>query len=404
MFFLLPRAIGRQRKKVPFITYGLICFNVFVYFASVAGDFENTILSLGFRPDQNGWYTWLTSAFLHGDLMHLGSNMLFLYVFGSFLEDTLGKIKFISVYALGALASAFMFAAINILFIPQAISVPAIGASGAISALLGIALIRFRYNDLYVFYFFWILIFIKWGTFAVKTYIAVMIYFLIQIASGLLQIASGMSGGVGYWAHIGGFLFGVVSVYFLDLKTEAVMEEKEDKAVSRLNMGDAIAAASLSSELIENKPDNAGYYQLAGKANFEHGDDESACQNYCRAIELYLRENNTLQACLAYEEMLFYRPDITLPQKIQFPVSSACQGVGRFLMALEGFERFLKTYSDDPRAELALIRIGQLYEKMGELDQAVATFKNFLVKYPVSEWADFAKQWLRRHETELTVS
>lgn len=396
MFFLFPYAIGRYRKRLPIITYGLIFFNVVIYFSSVLGDFESTVRLLGFKPDQNAWYTWFTHAFVHANPIHLGTNMVFLYAFGSFLEDILGEIKFITVYILGAFASAFIFGTINLIFIPQAVTVPLIGASGAISALLGLAMIRFRRNDLHIFYFVW-LIFIKWGTFAVKTYVAVMIYFILQLLNGLMQITAGVAGGVGYWAHIGGFLFGVASVSFLKLKAEAVMEEKEEQAATWLKVGNTVAAASQFAELIEDRPDKAEYYHMAGKAHLDRNDKEAARKNYIQAIELYLRVNDSAAASQAYEELLRYRSDIKLPPQIQFSVSSACQSSGKFMLAVEGFEHFLRAYPNDRRAELALFRIGQVYEKMGEIDKAVAIFQDFLDRYPLSEWTSWAQQWLNRH-------
>ena len=397
MFLLIPYAIGRQTKRIPMVTYGLIFFNVFIYLISVLGNFQNTIGILGFKPDHNAWYTWLTASFIHANLFHLAGNMVFLYTFGTFLEDILGELKFLFVYVLGALASASVFAIVNLLFIPQAAMIPLIGASGAIAALLGLAMIRFRGDSLHVFYIVWLLL-IKWGSFTVKTYMAILAYLSVELLSGLFQILTGAVGGVGHWAHIGGLAFGIASVRLLNLKREVVAEEKEGKADSWFRVGNMDAAASRFEELIEENPDQARYYHMAGKAYCEKDNIGEAEKNFSRAIELYLRDHTKAAAVEAYKDLIECATDAKLAPATQFAVSSACEALSSFEMAIYGFKRFIDVYPEDGRAELCLTRIGQIYEKMGDDQAAAVVYADFLSLYPASEWCSWVSGRLEERE------
>ncbi len=155
-------------------------------------------------PEASTWLTLFTSMFMHGGLLHLGGNMLFLWIFGNNVEDSMGPVKFIAFYLLGGLAATALQAVID----PSA-TVPTIGASGAIAGVLGGYLILFpraRVVTLIFIVFFvtivelpaiWILGF----------------WFVQQVLFGWLDLnVAGEEGGVAYFAHIGGFVFGLVAI------------------------------------------------------------------------------------------------------------------------------------------------------------------------------------------------
>jgi membrane associated rhomboid family serine protease len=145
----------------------------------------------------------LTSLFLHGSLMHLVGNMLFLYIFGDNVEDRLGHFGFLLFYLVGG-----MFASsVHILTEPSS-SMPVIGASGAISAVLGAYILLFPralVSVLIPFFLFWPII-------QVPAILFLGFWFLAQLTNGFGAL-TGLSGGIAWWAHIGGFTFGVVMVF-----------------------------------------------------------------------------------------------------------------------------------------------------------------------------------------------
>jgi membrane associated rhomboid family serine protease len=160
-------------------------------------------------------YTPITSMFLHGSWMHLLGNGLFLWIFGNNVEDSMGRFRFIVFYLLCGLAAAAAQVAVN-----PASPVPMVGASGAISGVLGAYLVlypRVRVNVLFI-----IIIFIQ--IIRVPAYLVLLWWIGFQILSGLPQLGGvgEASGGVAFWAHIGGFAAGVVLVKLFE--NRALME------------------------------------------------------------------------------------------------------------------------------------------------------------------------------------
>jgi membrane associated rhomboid family serine protease len=151
-------------------------------------------------------FTPLSSMFLHGGWGHLLGNLLFLWVFGNNVEDSMGRVRFLIFYLLcGVIAAAS-----HVVLDPTS-PVPTVGASGAISGVLGAYLIL--YPHVRVRMLFWFLIFIR--IFRVPAWAVLLWWFLWQVVSGLPQLMTvnrEVSGGVAVWAHIGGFVAGVILV------------------------------------------------------------------------------------------------------------------------------------------------------------------------------------------------
>ena len=151
-------------------------------------------------------YTPLTSMFLHGGWGHLIGNSLFLWVFGNNVEDSMGRLRFVVFYVVCGLAAA----AAHVLLDPGS-PIPTVGASGAISGVMGAYLIlypRVRVNMLFI-----LIIFIQ--IIPLPAWAVLIWWFFLQLLSGLPQLASleqEVSGGVAVWAHIGGFVAGVVLI------------------------------------------------------------------------------------------------------------------------------------------------------------------------------------------------
>src|SRR5512147_1642767 len=140
----------------------------------------------------------LTSMFLHGSWMHLIGNMWFLWIFGNNIEDSMGRLRFIAFYLISDLAAAFG----QVVAAPDSI-IPMVGASGAISGVMGAYLVLYPRVRVYTL----VPIFIFFTSIALPAWAMLGYWFVIQLLSGLLS--SGEMGGVAFWAHIGGFLAGV---------------------------------------------------------------------------------------------------------------------------------------------------------------------------------------------------
>jgi membrane associated rhomboid family serine protease len=153
------------------------------------------------------WVTLLTSMFMHGGLLHIGFNMLFLWIFGNNVEDSMGRGRFLLFYLLAGIVSAYAQALLN-----TSATEPAIGASGAIAGVLGGYLLLFptaRVLTLIIIIFFVTLV-------EIPAVIMLGIWFVLQFIPAIGQVATpevtGSGGGVAYWAHVGGFVFGLAAV------------------------------------------------------------------------------------------------------------------------------------------------------------------------------------------------
>jgi membrane associated rhomboid family serine protease len=155
-------------------------------------------------PEAPTWLTVLTSTFMHGSLVHLAGNMLFLWVFGNNVEDAMGRPKFLLFYLLGGIAAT----ALQVTMGPNA-TVPNVGASGAIAAVLGGYILLYpRARVLTLILLVFIPIFLR-----LPAIVVLGLWFVEQLFFGYFDLNSGgESGGVAYFAHIGGFVFGLAAI------------------------------------------------------------------------------------------------------------------------------------------------------------------------------------------------
>ena len=223
-----------DRIRTPFVNYILIAINiiVFIFFQNM-GTNDAFLMSFATVPQEilsgedvliNGmgvtpgpvYLTLLTSMFMHGSLAHIGGNLLYLWVFGDNLENRMGHLKYLVFYLLtGLLASlSHVFAS---QFFGKDLLIPSLGASGAISGVLGGYLILFPKNQVRVFVIGTIL--------RVPAFITLGLWIGLQLLSGWGSIGA-EGGGVAYAAHIGGFIAGMILVKLFASKVETVEEKR----------------------------------------------------------------------------------------------------------------------------------------------------------------------------------
>lgn len=221
---MIPIRDRNPTRSFPIITISLILLNtgIYIYEISLPREaLEELILKFGAIPveivnitDINPqtpfhlFITLITSTFLHGGLLHITGNMLYLWIFGNNVEDALGKIKFITFYLLCGIS-----AGLTHIFMNPSSEVPVIGASGAISGVLGAYAVLYpfaRVDTLLIFFFFWRIV-------PVPAFFFILIWFLMQLAG-----ASRMSGNIAWFAHIGGFLSGIIFLFLLGRKRKSI--------------------------------------------------------------------------------------------------------------------------------------------------------------------------------------
>jgi membrane associated rhomboid family serine protease len=192
------------RRTFPLVTYALIALNVLFFFVELSGG-EAFVMQWAFVPRRfmadpfPGVPTLFSSMFMHAGWVHLGGNMLYLWIFGDNVEDRFGHIKFLIFYLLCGLAATAAQ-----LFFSLESSVPNLGASGAIAGALGAYILMFPKGRVRVLQYSRIM--------EVPALIVIGLWFVLQLFSGIGSVAdtAQTGGGVAYMAHIGGFVAGLV--------------------------------------------------------------------------------------------------------------------------------------------------------------------------------------------------
>jgi membrane associated rhomboid family serine protease len=190
-------------RTTPWVTLLLIAVNTLVFLSELAlsdDDATAFIYAFGLVPAEFSWFSAFTAMFIHGGWIHIGGNLLSLWIFGDNIEDRMGHGRFFVFYVLAGLAGNLaQYAAL-----PTS-DIPLIGASGAIAGVMGAYLVLFPYSRVLVFVFIDIV--------EVPAVFFLLFWFVIQLASGVGQLASIPGENVGFWAHIGGFAAGVAGVW-----------------------------------------------------------------------------------------------------------------------------------------------------------------------------------------------
>lgn len=205
-----------EQGHKPYVSHALIALNVliFLYEVSLGEQLNNFVTEFGVIPREivvgQDLFTLITSIFLHGGWMHLIGNMLFLWIFGDNIEATIGSPKFLLFYLGGGIIASFAHIFFNV-----GSTIPSIGASGAIAAVMGAYLIMFPKSQVKVV----LIIFFK--KFTIPAILFLGIWFVQQLFSGIgsLSVTTADEAGVAWWAHIGGFVFGIVcGLWFRDIE------------------------------------------------------------------------------------------------------------------------------------------------------------------------------------------
>jgi len=210
-----PYKDDNPRVLFPFVTYGIIGLNILVFLGQffIYGNAQ-LIKAFAFVPFEFRAFTIFTSMFMHGGLMHIIGNMWFLYIFGDNVESILGHLRFLLFY----LFCGFGAALAQFLIEPQS-TTPIVGASGAIAGILAAYMIKFPKAKVHVL----AIIFIFITTIVVPAQIVLGLWFLMQLSGGLGSLGLNTTGGIAWFAHIGGFIAGISSLkYFQTLHIKRV--------------------------------------------------------------------------------------------------------------------------------------------------------------------------------------
>ncbi len=217
---LFPYKDDNPKVLIPYVTYGIFAMNIvlfFIQFLISRNDINSAnriFYSFGFIPADFNILTIFSSMFIHGNLAHIIGNLWFLKVFGDNVESVLGHLKYFFFY----ICCGFIAALAQYIINPSS-AIPMIGASGAIAGVLGAYMVQFPNARVHNILFF-IVFFTK---VTLPAQIVLGFWFLLQLSQGLIDIEINTTGGIAWFAHIGGFIAGVTLLKYLKgLKIEVI--------------------------------------------------------------------------------------------------------------------------------------------------------------------------------------
>lgn len=215
---MIPIRDRNPSGSFPFVTVSLILVNVVVFLIelSLGPRLDSFLFQFGIVPIKviysadipdsnfvNTYFPFLSYMFLHGGFLHLIGNMWYLWIFGDNIEDWLGRPRFILFYFICGVGSAI----VHVYFNRQS-GIPCVGASGAIAGVLGAYMVTFPRARVLII----LPLFIIWQIIELPAIFVLGFWFLMQFFIGAAAISSAHGGGVAWWAHVGGFVLGIILI------------------------------------------------------------------------------------------------------------------------------------------------------------------------------------------------
>ena len=401
---------------------------------------------LAYTPGKPTMWGLFTAMFLHSDLDHIAGNMLFLWVFGRAVEDTLGRGIFVGAYFVCGFAATLLYHVMTRAFSPAGMLIPSLGASGAISGVQGLFAPRFYRTPVRVFYTRWwgipifylgvplvaaLLGLILAGGFGLGTagftlatllvtagfvlvgnetlwrewkvaaawLIAGWVTFFDLIPIAWQAMTGDEGGGVAHWAHVGGLLCGVAYAFLIGSPREGKTEYLVDSARQSLDMSHAGNALESAQQVVMMKPEDPVGYQLLAQALDGKDKREQALQNYKIALDKYLRRGERSAAAAMYQGALLKHADWVPEAPVLFALASQMARDENWKGAAENLAKLPYYYPQADEGEMAFLRSSQLYvEKLDQPQVAMQLLTEFKSRFPNSQWMDKATKMYQAAE------
>jgi membrane associated rhomboid family serine protease len=415
---LLPLPVGtdRPKRRVPWVTYSLIAINTIVFISnlmpgSITPD-SRYFLQWGVVPGALEPVTLLTGIFFHVSLSHLFWNMVFLWIFGPHVEDAIGRLLFAMLFVGGGVAGAMLHAAIILIHSSSSygpgMTEPLVGASGAISAILAPYAIRFHRSNIHMIWLPGFLLRRGWAQLEMPAATGLGAWVLVQLASAMYALRFPQSGETAYWAHIGGFIFGLVTAELTHMFSKGTQEYLLSDARGAAIQGQDLLFLSIQKYrgFLKTDPDNAEIraelgrilLQHAGHAAPDAGDDRAdAAKEMTTAIRTYAAAGRVKEAVELYAEAGGLHLALTLAPRELLHLANAAQELGDADSAEFILEDLLTDASDSAEAEMAQLKLGQILVKHDPA-RAKDVFREFLKRHPKSEWVWLVRELLAETE------
>ena len=391
----LPYSTDRRGRRFPWITYSLIALNVIAYLLTyhTPGAFER----LGLIPKHPHFTALLTGIFLHVSVGHLFWNMVFLWLFGPHVEEAIGREAFLALYLGGGIAAGLLHMAI-ILARGEIVAVPLVGASGAISAILAPFAIRFHRAQIKLYWLPAALAFPSWSQLEVPAVAGLGLWLLQNIGGGLLFLWKPEPGGTAYWAHIGGFVFGLVAAELTGLLRDGRQDYLLQDARTAVAEGDIEAALRTYHTYLDRDSENAVVRAEMARllAIGSDTDRVEARLEMLGATRGFLKQEDSPAAAKCAGDARALGLPLLLSPHERLRLASAAEGIGDAETAITLLRAIMGETADAPEDQMARLKLGQLLRR-DHPEEAETILTGFLLKYPQSEWVRSVNESLQKN-------
>ncbi len=398
MLLFIPTGTTRPCWRRPYVTYALIAANALVF--TMQHLLEDS-MAAAFVPARPSLATWFASMFMHGGIMHLLGNMLFLWLFATLTEDVFGPALLLGFYLAGNLGATLLHIAVGAAYAPGSLEVPVVGASGAIAGIMGVAAACFLKTKVRIWYLFgwWWFLYWRAGTSEIAAPVALGLWAAWEVLQGMVstwvQAAFGAGGGVAHWAHVGGFAVGLGGAFALGLRRRVVRLDLVQGTGPSTGSYATYAQRAELERVTRASPHDAEAWQALGRARETSGDRAGAGEAYAKAVELFLRQQRERDAVAAYRQAEELGSVLALAREAQFRLACALENSGHTQEALKVFLRLGMSDPPGRYAETSLVRAGEIARGMPESrDKAVACYRGLLQRFPHGPWRGLAQERL----------
>jgi len=393
---ILPVGTNLKLKRTPWATIGLMAANALVFVHGLVLDAHGLY---GFRdgflfvPADRCPWQWVTSMFFHANLLHLLGNFLFLWVFGIYVEDKVGRRDYLFLYFMTGMASTFAHGGMEGLFQPDFLFRPCLGASGAISGIMGVYIYRLYYSKVKLLIT-PLCFFIPKGI--PVNAIAILGYWFLQDLIGGVTSLRNPYLGVAFWAHVGGFLVGVLACWLLKYGPEARRDKNLHVAKEYIQrpvgFGKGIEALE---KVLASEPNDPDLHLSLARAKSRVRPTQAAKEHYEKAIRGLVRKYPGRAAEVFREYWGEYMS--ALDPEAQVPLTRQLIREGYFDFSAKVLEVLINEHREGSHSlEKAFLMLARLYrQKLDAPQKAAHVYDQFLETFPASQWREVA---LREYE------
>lgn len=390
-------------RDLPMAIFVIIAINVvaFIFTRHSPSPFPDVDYSpiriYGLKPSDVHVGKLLTSAFVHDGIVHLGANMLLLYIFGRGVERAMGRLEFVIFYVGACFASSIVHVGMTLIatFPAYYADMPIIGASGAVAAVMGVYAVRFHRRAF------------KFAGAEFPVPLVILVWLVSQIVLAVLGLYDvGCAVGlnlklVSYWSHLGGFAFGIAVALITDMALAGEREHLIEQAQANYGEGSLLEATRNFEAILKYDPEDAFSHAELGRHWAILEEEDQSLPYYEAAIALYVAQGKEEEAFATAEEMTQFWPNAKISAATRLRLASYMAETGDTARAIRAFREIADEDEDSLEKQMALLKIGHLQlVAFKDPTAAAETLRAFLEQHPRSEWRRFAEDTLARAEAQ----